>query len=102
MLELSLTQLDWMDKAECIGADTKLFFPDHKLAKGAKEGANSYKRARAYCNDCEVQPQCLHYAMKMFPDCNDDYGMWGGMSPRERRLYKRKSRLAAKAERING
>lgn len=102
MLEVCISQLEWMNKAACIGVETKLFFPDHKLAKGAQEGANSYKMARAICKDCPVIDDCLRYAMQMFPDCNDDYGMWGGMSPRERRLFKRKARAEMRVNTING
>lgn len=96
MLERSLRGMDWMNDAACKGADPKLFFPNHKLDQGDPEGTNSYKLARAYCDDCSVIANCLRYAMKVFPDCNDDYGMWGGMSPRQRRKYKKENRAVLK------
>lgn len=61
----------WMDSARCAETDPDAFFPD----KG-----ESAKAARKVCGSCEVQAECLEYALK-----NDyRYGIYGGASPRER------------------
>ena len=33
------------------------------------------------CRGCEVQPECLEYALRH----GEKFGIWGGMSERERR-----------------
>ena len=48
-----------------------MFFPD---SYGGKE-------AEAICNTCEVQPECLQYAIETRPV----FGVWGGKT-RSRRL----------------
>jgi hypothetical protein len=47
--------------------------------------------ARAGCESCPVQLQCLRYALKWEP-----YGMWGGLSAAERKaiLKARQSRAS--------
>lgn len=36
--------------------------------------------ARSYCFECEVQSDCLLYAIA----AREDYGIWGGYTPEER------------------
>lgn len=89
MQEISVREMAWMDKAACSGTDSKLFFPSHTNEESGPSGPNSYKAARAICAECEVTETCLLYALKHFPHVDDDHGMWGGMTPRERRKYKK-------------
>jgi hypothetical protein len=63
----------------CQQTDPELWFQEH--------GTSSYRIARALCNRCPVRAQCLEYAVKN----QEEFGMWGGMSPYERRLLKRSS-----------
>ena len=39
------------------------------------------------CRGCPVRVECLDYAL----DHGERYGVWGGMSERERRLLKRRA-----------
>ncbi|MFV0452633.1 MAG: WhiB family transcriptional regulator [Propioniciclava sp.] len=61
---------DWTLKARCRGMQD-LLFPD---------GADQ-KRARAVCGGCGVRSRCLAEAL----DNRIEWGVWGGMTERERR-----------------
>lgn len=66
----------WQEKALCAQTDPEAFFPD----KGG-----STREAKRICQGCEVKDECLEYAMN-----NDErFGIWGGLSERERRRLKR-------------
>ncbi len=66
----------WTDEANCKGAEADLFFPD----RGA-----STRKAKAICRACSVQDECLEYAVEN----SEKFGIWGGLSERERRRIKR-------------
>jgi WhiB family redox-sensing transcriptional regulator len=70
---------EWMEKAACRGESPSLFFPPSGIVS---------KRAKAICSSCEVQVQCLAYAMST-PDL---VGTWGGTSQRRRRALRTVSR----------
>jgi WhiB family redox-sensing transcriptional regulator len=66
----------WQDRALCAQTAPEAFFP----AKGG-----STREAKRVCRSCEVKGECLDYALE-----NDErFGIWGGMSERERRRIKR-------------
>jgi len=65
-------QLGWQNYANCLGADTDLFFP---------ERGSSTRKAKAICGECEVKIECLDFAL----DNGERFGIWGGLSERERR-----------------
>ncbi len=67
----------WYTKANCMGIDPDLFFPE----RGA-----SVREAKAVCNACAVKEECLEYALRT----GERFGIWGGMSERERRKLRRK------------
>ena len=62
----------WADQALCAQADPEVFFPD----KGG-----STRQAKATCAACFVQAECLDWALTT----NERFGIWGGLSERERR-----------------
>ena len=66
----------WTEEANCKGADADLFFPE----RGA-----STRKAKAICMACTVQDECLEYAVQN----SEKFGIWGGLSERERRRVKR-------------
>lgn len=68
---------DWRDQAACKGAELKVFYADGK--------GQHYDAAKAVCSTCPVQNECFDYAL----DVADDFGVWGGTSPEERRLMRR-------------
>ncbi|MDT3767336.1 WhiB family transcriptional regulator [Gleimia hominis] len=70
--------LAWQANALCAQTDPEAFFP---------EKGGSTREAKAVCQECAVREQCLQYAL-----ANDErFGIWGGMSERERRAYKRRA-----------
>lgn len=75
---------DWMDRARCRERDPEQFF-----ARGA---ANS-RRAIRICERCEVREDCLRYAL----DNEIDFGVWGGMTERQRRRLVREQPAAVAA-----
>lgn len=70
----------WQTEANCLGVDADLFFPE----RGA-----STKEAKAVCQGCEVKNDCLEYALKN----GEKFGIWGGLSERERRRIRRVRRI---------
>ncbi|EEJ54275.1 WhiB family transcriptional regulator [Mobiluncus mulieris] len=69
--------LAWQAQALCAQTDPEAFFP---------EKGGSTREAKAVCAQCEVREQCLEYAL-----ANDErFGIWGGLSERERRRFKRR------------
>lgn len=81
---LATEELSWQDYANCRGADADLFFPE----RGA-----STRRAKAICGACEAREQCLEYAISN----GEKFGIWGGMSERERRRVRRDRIVARRA-----
>ena len=71
-------QLAWQADALCAQTDPEAFFP---------EKGGSTRDAKKVCGSCPVKQQCLEYALS-----NDErFGIWGGMSERERRRLRKKS-----------
>ena len=67
---------DWQERALCAQTDPEAFFP---------EKGGSTRDAKKICTTCEVKAQCLEYALQ-----NDErFGIWGGLSERERRRLRR-------------
>jgi WhiB family transcriptional regulator, redox-sensing transcriptional regulator len=68
----------WQDRALCAQTDPEAFFP---------EKGGSTREAKRVCRSCEVRVECLEYALQ-----NDErFGIWGGLSERERRRIKRQA-----------
>jgi WhiB family redox-sensing transcriptional regulator len=83
--------ISWMNYAACKDVDPLVFFPEH-LHENGISGPGAYATARVICGQCKVASQCLDYALATFRTNEEDHGMWGGMSPRERRKYKKQQR----------
>ena len=71
----------WQEEANCLGVDPDLFFPE----RGA-----STREAKEVCRGCVVRLECLEYALAN----GEKFGIWGGMSERERRRIRRARALA--------
>jgi WhiB family redox-sensing transcriptional regulator len=79
---LVVGDLSWQDGANCKGANADLFFPE----RGA-----STRAAKAICRECGVRAACLEFAITT----GEKFGIWGGMSERERRRVRRERQVAA-------
>lgn len=75
----------WQSFANCLGVDPDLFFPE----RGA-----STKEAKQVCQSCVVREDCLEYALAN----GEKFGIWGGLSERERRRIRRQRALARAAQ----
>lgn len=81
---------DWRLSGRCrtsYGEKTDLFFGDDSGPDARKEQGRRgrIKIAKAHCNECIVRPECLQFAL----DNNEKYGIWGGMTERERRKLRK-------------
>jgi len=83
-VELDGEDKSWQDMANCLGVDPDLFFPE----RGA-----STREAKEVCKGCVVRDDCLEYALAN----GEKFGIWGGMSERERRRIRRQRALARAA-----
>ena len=79
---LKSEDLAWQDLAHCRGANPDLFFPE----RGA-----STRKAKGICRECPVRVECLEFAVVT----SEKFGIWGGMSERERRKIRRQRTIAA-------
>jgi WhiB family redox-sensing transcriptional regulator len=66
----------WQERALCAQTDPEAFFP---------EKGGSTREAKKICEVCPVREQCLTYALEH----DERFGIWGGLSERERRRLKR-------------
>jgi WhiB family transcriptional regulator, redox-sensing transcriptional regulator len=75
---------NWQDQANCLGVDPDLFFPE----RGA-----STREAKEVCRGCTVRADCLEFALQN----GEKFGIWGGLSERERRRIRRQRAQAARS-----
>jgi WhiB family redox-sensing transcriptional regulator len=87
-LERQLDRPTWMELAECRGLDAELFYPTSALPAPHRPGSERLsRRATAICRRCEVQAECLTYAINN----EERFGIWGGVTPRDRMTLERKA-----------
>jgi len=81
--------ISWMDDAACSEtADPEIFFPprDKDTYKEISNLAKAMCFGENKVNPCPVRKQCLLYAIEM----DEQHGIWGGLSHRERNALVRK------------
>jgi WhiB family transcriptional regulator, redox-sensing transcriptional regulator len=71
-------ELEWQERGLCAQTDPESFFP---------EKGGSTREAKRTCMACEVRVQCLDYALTN----GERFGIWGGLSERERRRVKKRA-----------
>ncbi|MDQ3786777.1 MAG: WhiB family transcriptional regulator [Actinomycetota bacterium] len=69
---------EWQERALCAQTDPEAFFP---------EKGGSTREAKRICQGCEVRAECLEYALGH----DERFGIWGGLSERERRKLKKRA-----------
>jgi WhiB family transcriptional regulator, redox-sensing transcriptional regulator len=94
--------MSWTDKAECVNVDPEVFYPtiindageeefdDGTIWEKFGDTSEYYDEARSICDMCPVKAQCLKHAMEN----KERFGMWGGLTPIERRRIERNERRA--------
>jgi WhiB family redox-sensing transcriptional regulator len=68
---------EWHERALCAQTDPEAFYP---------EKGGSTRAAKRICDRCEVKRDCLDQALGR----DERFGVWGGLSERERRRLKRR------------
>ena len=70
----------WLSSAACRGVGSDAFYPSR---------GESSEVAKSLCSSCVVVDQCAEAGE------TEGHGIWGGMSPAERRQARRAARTAA-------
>jgi WhiB family redox-sensing transcriptional regulator len=78
VLDGDAEELGWQERALCAQTDPEAFFP---------EKGGSTREAKKVCLSCEVRAECLEYALAH----DERFGIWGGLSERERRKLKKRA-----------
>ena len=68
---------DWMDEAPCLSKASFMWFPPLDIEEQDK--SKFYELGRSVCMTCLVWQECLERGDK------EAHGMWGGLTPLERR-----------------
>ncbi|MGH3939584.1 MAG: WhiB family transcriptional regulator [Pseudonocardiaceae bacterium] len=80
---------DWQSRAAC-----RTLHPDRLFVQGAAQ-----HEAKVVCHPCPVRVQCLAEAL----DHRIEFGVWGGMTERERRaLLRRRAEVSSWADLLAG
>lgn len=79
--EPKLADGPWWTRANCRGIDTEQFY---------SENVNSSRSVRLVCGQCAVREICLMDALER----NEPYGIWGGLTPKERHSLSKRRRHA--------
>jgi len=85
---------NWRAEAKCRGMDTELWFPprDKELYKTIADKSKAVCLGKDSRPPCPVRKECLLYAHE-----NDEqFGIWGGLSHRERNALERKAQRNGK------
>lgn len=75
--------MSWRDEAACKGMDPSLFFAE----KGSYAPV-AVREAKKVCAGCPVRQSCAEDAI----DNGYRFGVWGGLTPKERRAFGRARR----------
>jgi WhiB family redox-sensing transcriptional regulator len=76
--EAQEAELSWQERGLCAQPAPEAFFP---------EKGGSTREAKKVCLGCDVRGDCLEYALAH----DERFGIWGGLSERERRRLKKEA-----------
>jgi WhiB family redox-sensing transcriptional regulator len=79
-----------MAHAPCRGADPDLFYS----TRDEDSSHEVYREARRVCASCPYRAACLDYAI----ETRETHGLWGGLSPKQRRAEIARRRTASATE----
>ena len=82
--DLELLQ-ELKSRSHCKGGNLEIFYPE----RGA-----STKPAEEICGCCKLKDQCGEFAIVN----NEKFGIWGGLSERQRRIIRKQRRMQNKSE----
>jgi WhiB family redox-sensing transcriptional regulator len=81
------SDMQWLDRAACLGHDPELFFPVSAVGPGQAHTED----AKRVCRTCPVLAECLEWAITGAVP----FGVLGGLSEDERRALSRGTRRRA-------
>lgn len=89
---MRIVQAKIWEKGRCRDADTEIFYPPRESGKyrAVADAARAYCRGPDGTTPCPVLLECLFYGLVT----NDGFGIWGGMSSRERNALRRSGDLS--------
>jgi WhiB family redox-sensing transcriptional regulator len=61
-------------------------FPDLFYGDNGKAALADIRQAKKLCSTCAIQLDCAKYAV----EAGEDYGVWGGLSPLDRKKLKKR------------
>lgn len=73
------------DQPICAEVGTDLFYMEDD---GLPMSFNDYKKAKGFCGSCIHQSDCAEWGI-----ANERFGIWGGLTSRERQLMRRRRRI---------
>ncbi len=78
--------MDYPDfsQARCREVGTEFFFTE----ENNETNISVYALGKTICSGCSVRQQCLEWAVR-----HEAHGLWGGMTPRERMLIRKKRNI---------
>lgn len=74
-----------LGRALCREIGIEFFFPEDGKRGNGNE---TYVLARKICANCPVREECLEWGIQ-----HESHGMWGGTTPHERKLIRRKRKI---------
>lgn len=78
----------WKEDALCVGKPLEVFFPS-TLAE------DRWDAAKIVCKQCTVKKECLKLVINL-PEDDDRWGVFGGLSPADRRVKRYQMKRAKK------
>ncbi|MGH3506331.1 MAG: WhiB family transcriptional regulator [Nocardioidaceae bacterium] len=69
---------EWQYDGLCRKVDPEVFFPPDSERGPVRQRRE--REAKEYCQHCPVLARCREHALKV----QEPYGVWGGLTPRER------------------
>lgn len=84
----------WVDRAACHGEDPDMFF---EVADSECALDRTHEALRV-CARCPVAAECLRWALST----GQAHGVWGGTTPRQRRLLRRAASRPGEATPVEG
>lgn len=95
-LNRMMDRAEWVADANCRGLDPMIFYFNETTGnrgRQRKPDPIQLARAKAICRACDVQAECLAYALN-----NNEQGVWGGTSDEDRREMRRRQPMPRMAQ----
>jgi WhiB family redox-sensing transcriptional regulator len=73
---------EWLERALCRSMGPAQFFAESRDNR-------CYDAVKTLCKRCPVRAECLDSCMEQEPVLSQEYGLWGGLTPKERRRVTR-------------